>query len=295
MDIAGKRILVTGSRGFVGRVLLERLRREGARVVSFDLAEGKDVTDWHTLARIRKVDLVYHLAAVVFVPASQSAPLATFQVNLLGTLNVLELCRLRGAGLVFASSYVYGPPRYLPVDEDHPLAPNNPYAWSKVLGEELCRSYHQQFGVPCLVLRPFNIYGEGQDRRFLVPEIVSQIASGDVVRLKDLSPRRDMLYLEDAVEAYLAAGRWLEGGFDVVNIGSGHSYSVEEIARTAIALSGREIPLEATGEKRRGEVPETVAGIDKARRLLGWEPQVSLEEGLRRTLEAELGGRRRKR
>jgi UDP-glucose 4-epimerase len=286
MALRQKTALVTGSDGFVGRLLAARLEEKGVRVTGFDVTRGRDVARWSDFSRIRRVDVVYHLAARTFVPAAQKEPRTTYQVNVSGTVNALEFARRRGARFVFASSYVYGNPGYLPIDEKHPVSPTNPYATSKLVGETLCQAYHRDFGVACVVLRPFNIYGAGQDERFLIPEIVRQLKRGRTVTLKDLTPRRDVLYVDDAVEAYVKAGEYGRPGCEVFNVGFGRSYSVREIAEKLISLSGRDVTLRSRGERRKGEIRDTVADVARAKRRLKWKPLVGIDEGLRRVLEA---------
>ena len=173
----------------------------------------------------------------MFVPYSFENPRETYEVNVLGTLNILELCRLYNIGnIVFASSYVYGSPEYLPVDEGHSLSPTSPYARSKVMGEGLCRAYHEDYGLKCVILRIFNIYGEGQSDSFLIPSILKQLVSGEI-ELMDPEPRRDFLYISDAVDAYVKAGHYTGSDFEVFNMGSGVSYSVDSIANKIIDLS----------------------------------------------------------
>ena len=175
-SLKGKRILVTGASGFVGSHLTDELKREGAEVLAVDV-HGKNPIDIRDGQKIRdlgsgigKLDLVYHLAALMFVPYSFENPREIYDVNVLGTLNILELCRVHSVSrIIFASSYVYGPPSYLPIDEGHPLHPNSPYARSKIMGEGLCRAYHEDYGMQFNILRPFNIYGEGQGDNFFIP------------------------------------------------------------------------------------------------------------------------------
>jgi UDP-glucose 4-epimerase len=286
MGMKDKSVLVTGSSGFIGRHLVDRLRAEGARVFRFDITEGKDITQWKDWKDIAKADIVFHLAAVTFVPAAQANPRATYHINLIGTINALEYCRLHGAKIIFAGSYVYGNPAYLPIDEKHPINPTNPYARSKVAGELLCRAYSEDFAVRCVVLRPFNIFGPGQRGEFLIPEIVAQIQSSRQVTLKDLTPKRDLLYISDAVDAYMRAAGYEGSLFDVFNIGYGKSFSVREIAETLIRLSGKHMELASLETKRRGEISETVADIRKANELLNWKPVVAIEQGLREVLQA---------
>ena len=283
MGLKGKRVLVTGSSGFVGGRVSRRLAEAGALVTNLDIAEGRDITDPGCFDGLTAPEVCFHLASVVFVPFSWEHPGETYKVNVLGTLNALEFCRRAGAGMVFASSYLYGKPRYLPVDEEHPLLPTNPYARSKVLAEKLCEAYHRDFGVSCIILRVFNLYGEGQDGRFLIPEIISQIRAGGIVKLRDLAPRRDLLHVDDAVEAYLRAGEYDGTDFEVFNIGYGKSYSVREIAEKLVSLAGSGQEITSLNQERQGEISETVADISKAARLLKWEPRIDIDEGLRRT------------
>jgi UDP-glucose 4-epimerase len=284
MRLQGKRIIVTGSDGFVGSHLVVRLRQEKAEVIPVDISEGIDVTDWDQVKGYKDIDIICHLAAKTYVPAAIEDPRKTYLVNFLGTLNMLELgrrCKIKN--FVFASSCVYGHPEYIPVREEHPINPTNPYSGSKVLGEQLCRAYCKDYGLRCVAIRAFNIYGEGQGDDFLIPSILKQIRSGGV-ELKDPEPKRDFLYIKDAVEAYVKAIGYSGSGFEIFNIGSGVSYSVDEIVRTMLALSRKKVKVRYLYERRQGEVMDTVADITKAKEKLGWEPKFSLEEGLRDTI-----------
>jgi UDP-glucose 4-epimerase len=201
------------------------------------------------------------------------------EVNVLGTLNALEVCRLHSAKIIFASTYVYGEPQHLPIREDHPLVATNPYTESKLLGERLCASYHRDYGVRCIVLRAFNIYGPGQGGSFLIPSIIEQARHGRV-RLRSATPRRDFVHVQDATEAYARAIASEKDGFAVYNIGSGVSYSVSDVA--ALIKGKLDAPVEITysNETRDGEVFDTVADIERARLGLGWEPKIGFELGI---------------
>jgi len=291
MRLEGKRILITGASGFVGRHLAEELGRDGAEVVTLDAREeySVDVRDWQGVrafeSKLGKLDLVYHLAALMFVPYSFESPRETYEVNVLGTLNVLELCRAHNVEkVVFASSYVYGHPEYLPVDEEHPLNPTSPYARSKVMGEGLCRAYYEDYGLKCIILRPFNIYGEGQSDSFLIPSILKQLVSGEI-ELMDPEPRRDFLYISDTIEAYMKAGQYTDSAFEIFNIGSGVSYSVDSIASRIMETWGQEVKVRYKNDRRRAEIMDVVSSIQKAKEKLGWEPKVTIDEGLRRYVQ----------
>ena len=290
MKLNGKRILVTGSRGFVGKNLVEELKRQDADVLTLTDHDGRriDIRDQQRVKgiinEIRNIDIVYHLAAITSVPFSFENPRETYDVNVLGTLNILELCRSCNADkIVFASSYVYGQPQYLPIDEEHPLQPTNPYARSKILGEELCRAYNTDFGVKCIILRPFNIYGVGQNKNFLIPSIIAQLRYGKI-ELKDPEPKRDFIYISDVIDAYIKAGEF-NGDFDVFNIGYGKSYSVKEIVDKIIHLYGKDVKVKYSGERRKNEIMDTIADIKKAKEKLGWKTSVEIDNGLSNLLK----------
>ena len=283
MNINGKRIVVTGSSGFVGRHLVEELKRHKVDVVTLIDKNGDriDVRDWRKIKDIIDGrEIVYHLAAKTYVPFSFKNPRETYDVNVLGTLNILELCRLRDVKkIVFASSYLYGQPQYLPIDEKHPVHPTNPYARSKVLDENLCKAYYEDYGLKCVILRTFNIYGEGQNENFLIPSILKQIANGRI-ELQDPEPKRDFLYMGDAVNAYIKAGEYTGSDFEIFNIGSGVSYSVNEIVTQVLGILKQNVIVNYRYERREKEIMNVVADIKKAKEKLGWEPKVDINEGL---------------
>jgi UDP-glucose 4-epimerase len=289
MKLNGKRILVTGSSGFVGKDLVEELKRQDADVLTLTDHDGRriDIRDQQRVKgiinEIRNIDIVYHLAAITSVPFSFENPGETYGANVLGTLNILELCRLCNAEkIVFASSYVYGQPQYMPIDEEHPLQPTNPYARSKILGEELCRAYNTDFGMKCIILRPFNIYGIRQNKNFLIPSIIAQLRYGKI-ELKDPEPKRDFIYISDIIDAYIKAEEF-KGDFEVFNIGYGKSYSVKEITEKIIQLYGKDVKINYKNERRKNEIMDTVADIRKAKEKLGWEPSVNIDAGLKNML-----------
>lgn len=283
MGLADKKILVTGSTGFVGRNLVESLRMRGLDVVTLNDHRGHslDVRDWQQIKEVEGVGTVYHLAAITSIPYSFENPRETFEINVAGTVNVLELCRLRKVEkVVFASSYLYGQPQYLPIDEKHPLNPTNPYAVSKALAEDVCRAYHEYYGLRCVILRLFNVYGKGQSGNFLISSILKQLVTRRI-ELLDPEPRRDFLHITDGVNAFIKAADYSASGFEVFNIGSGTSYRVSDVVDLAVKLAGVKCSVVYKNERRTSEIMDTVADISKAKRLLQWQPQVSFEDGLR--------------
>ena len=275
------RILVTGSSGFVGSHLVKRLKGLGIDVICLDIKDGFDVTVWKQVQSIERFDILFHLAAKSYVPDSYTYPRDFYHSNIIGTLNALELCRIHKAKMVFVSSYVYGIPKYLPIDEEHPTAAFNPYAQTKIIGEQLCQGYNRDFGVPVVILRPFNIYGKGQNEDFLIPTIIKQAKTGRIL-LKDPCPKRDIVYIDDVIDLFIKAMEYNQTGCEIFNIGTGLSYSVRELTEMIIDLFGNNIEVEFKGQKRKSEVMETKADISKAKKLLGWTPRVTIREGLQR-------------
>ena len=271
-------IAVTGSSGFVGSYLVPLLETRHD-VIPLDIKAGIDLTKRDGLVDIPDFDCLIHLAAMSFVPESWKNPALFYDVNLNTTLNCLELCRNRNARMIFTSSYVYGKPQYLPIDEDHPRNAFNPYAHTKIMGEDLCRGYHDLFGVGVAILRPFNIYGLGLNENFLIPQILKQ-AQGEKVTLLDPEPRRDFIYVKDLARAYLMAAEQAERELLIYNVASGESYSVEEVAQICVDAFNLKASIRFTGNSRKNEVLETRASIEKIKNELGWLPEYSFRDGI---------------
>ena len=272
-------VLVTGTSGFIGRRLVEVLEQRGQTCVP---AAGRLERELICSPGIRKV---VHLAGRSYVPESWQNPLAFYETNVLGTARVLEYCRANAARLIHISSYVYGKPRQLPISEDHPTDATTPYTHSKLLAEECCRFYAEQFGLSIVVVRPFNIFGPFQDRRFLIPGLAWQVIDPacDRVGVLDAEPRRDFLFVDDLVELVIRA---IDDEYQgVLNAGSGRSVSVREVFEVLSRLAGcPHKQLVSQGERRAGEVMDVVADTRRATQVLGWQPSVTLEEGLGRVL-----------
>lgn len=274
-------VAVTGSSGFVGSHLVKRLRELDADIIELDIKNGIDITDWGQAGAVGKFDVLFHLAAKSYVPDSYKYPRDFYCSNIIGTANALELCRVRKAKMIFVSSYVYGVPQYLPIDEKHPVAAFNPYAQTKIIGEQLCEGYNRDFHLPVVVLRPFNIYGPGQNENFLIPTIISQARTGRIV-LKDPEPKRDFVYVDDVVDLFMKVLEYQRSSFEIFNVGSGVSFSVRQLTEMVTDLFGGRPIVEFDSERRISEVKDTVADISKAKRLLGWSPIVTIGEGLKR-------------
>ncbi len=274
-------VAITGSDGFVGKYLLNSLKnREHLNIIPIDLTQGINACNWDEIKDI-KADVYIHLANKSFVPDSYSNPYSFYDVNLKSTLNMLELCRINGAKLIYLSSYVYGAPEYLPIDENHPIKAFNPYAQTKVMCESMCEGFARDFSVPIIVFRPFNIYGVGQSENFLLPMMIKQMKTGKI-QVKDDRPKRDYVHVRDVVQAIECAIDYTPQQVklcEIINIGSGTSYSVKEIVDILISLSNTQIDYSATGETRPSEIMDTIANVDKLKQI-GWQQKVSLKEGL---------------
>ncbi|MGI8630153.1 MAG: NAD-dependent epimerase/dehydratase family protein [Solirubrobacteraceae bacterium] len=311
--MSGRSVLVTGAHGLLGSWLVKALLAAHARVVAIrrdepalsglsllgladrvDVVHGDICTDG-LLARTLneyEVDSVFHLAAQTLVGTANHAPLSTFETNIRGTWLVLEACRTHGVErvLVASSDKAYGRQEQLPYHERQPLAPIYPYDVSKAAADLLARSYWHTFGLPVAVTRFANLYGGGDTNRSrLVPEAVCAALAGraPVVR-SDGSPERDFLYVEDAVRAYLEIWRALgrgEGRGDAFNAGGGSPHRVRDVVALICRLAGSGVEPEVRGEGvPHGEIDRQWVDATKLRELTGWQPSVTLEQGLQRTV-----------
>lgn len=272
------RVLVTGASGFVGRHLVPLLRLEGHRVVEGTRLLG-DVADESTWSRFPGADVVVHLAAKSFVPDSWVSPAAFIRANLLGTVAALQYARAQKARVVFLSSYLYGDPDHVPISEDAPIVATNPYALSKKFAEEACRLYSDAFDTSVVVLRPFNVYGPGQSQEFLIPSILENVRNGKTIRVSDVEPKRDWVYVTDLVRA-ISCAMHHDASFAVFNIGSGISHSVQELIDIVQDIHGTALPVVSAGVRRQGEIMNSVADITAAKRWLGWSPNWDLRQGI---------------
>ena len=308
-----KRILVTGADGFIGSHLTETLVRQGRSVRAFvlynsfnswgwldhapkhirdslDVFSG-DVRDPHGVRKAMEgCDAVLHLAALIAIPYSYHSPDTYVDTNVKGTLNVLQAARQLGVRRVVhtSTSEVYGTARVVPIDEDHPLRGQSPYAATKIAADQLAYAFHASFGLPVVILRPFNTYGPRQSERAVIPTIITQIASGrDRIMLGALSPTRDFNYVKDTVAGFVAALDSAQGPGEVINIGGGFEISIGDTAQLIAGVMGARIEVETEAARLRpkqSEVERLWAGNAKAKKLLGWEPVYRGLDGLRRGL-----------
>ena len=279
-------IAISGSEGFVGKNVCTLFKEGGHTIFPIDIANGLDLSESSIIDKVPKIECFVHLANLVYVPASYENPAKFYRINYLTTLNALEICRKWNAKLVYISSYVYGPPQYLPVDEEHPVCPFNPYAQSKVICEKLCEGYHRDFGVRISIIRPFNLYGVGQKGKLLISEIVSQLKEGKkCIQLKAASPRRDYVNVIDLGRAIKLCAE-LECPIGPYNVCSGQSVSVRDITEIINRNIKEQVHFLFSSSDRPNEVDETRGAYTKLKEL-GWEPSISLEDGIKTIIEYE--------
>lgn len=312
--VASRRVLVTGAAGFIGSHLVERLAADGHRVCVFIRYNGRDdqghleridpelrrsievvrgdLKDGDAVRRaIFGCDWVFHLGASIAIPYSYQNPHDVAQVNVIGTAHVLDACRAsdRVERVVLTStSEVYGTAQRVPIDEEHPLQAQSPYAATKIGSDALGLSYHRSFGLPVTVLRPFNTYGPRQSARAIVPTIISQALSRPKVRLGSLDPRRDLTFVKDTAGAFASIVACDGAIGRAVNVGQGEDHSIGELVERVGRLLGRELVVELDADRVRpsaSEVGRLLAGTKLASDLWGWSPKYTLDEGLTETIE----------
>ncbi len=312
MTWTGKKVLVTGAGGFIGSHLTERLVKEGAKVRAFVHYNSRN--DWGLLELLPKeilqeieifsgdiqdpfavhkavkgCEIVFHLASLIAIPYSYIAPQSFVSTNVLGTVNVMEACLKEGVERVVhtSTSETYGTAQYVPIDERHPLQGQSPYSASKIGADKIAESYYLSFNLPVAIIRPFNTYGPRQSARAVIPTIITQLLTNNQVKLGDLTPTRDLNYVEDTVDGFLKMATVPEAIGEVINIGSGKEISIGDLAHKIMQIMGKKVPIvteEIRKRPEKSEVRRLVADNSKAHKILGWKPMFSLEDGLKRTI-----------
>ena len=274
-----KSVLVTGADGFLGHHILRNLTGHGFDVLPKRRTDG-DVTRSTTWDKFPASDFLVHLAGLTFVPASWENPTEFVQSNSVSTSHALDFCRKNKTKMIFLSTYLYSSKLSTPIKETDEIDPANPYALSKFLGEQLCSFYAKQFGVEVIILRPFNVFGSGQNSRFLIPSIISQATKSDEISVLDIRPARDYVFIEDLVDA-VHKSITSDLRFGIINVGTGVASTVEQLIFSLADVIGRELTIKSSNLERFGEINSTQADISQAKLLLGWQPKWSLSQGLR--------------
>jgi NAD dependent epimerase/dehydratase len=310
-DWSGRRVLITGAGGFIGSHLAERLVESGAKIRGFFRYTSEGRLGWIERARdearnaiepvlgdlrdadavqqaLRDIEVVFHLGALVGIPYSYVHPRETMETNVTGTFNVITAARDHDVSLVVhtSTSETYGTANYVPIDEDHPLQAQSPYAATKIGADKLAQSFHHSYGLPLTTVRPFNTYGPRQSSRAVIPTITAQAIRGTTVKLGHVAPTRDFTYVADTVEGFVRAAECAAVG-QTFNLGSGDEISIGGLVQLVGEILGKELQIEHERGRDRpdsSEVDRLVSDNRRAREVLGWEPTVSLREGLTRTV-----------
>jgi len=312
-ECKGKNILVTGGGGFIGSNLVDRLSSENKVIVLDNLSSGSlanlekskdritfvkgDILDKGLLKDIvAEVEFVFHLAANVGNIKSIEDPGFDMEVNIKGTLNLLEACLNSNIKrLVYSSSgAIFGEAKYLPVDEDHPLNPESPYGASKLAAEKYCFAFHKVHGLPTTALRYFNAYGPRQ-RSSAYPNVIAiffdRIREGKPLTIfGDGKQTRDFVFVEDIVKANILAATQPAAVGEIFNIATGQESEVNQLVSIINQISGQQHKV-VYADSRAGEVRHSRGNIDKARKLLGYSPKTNLQEGLPLTWKEEMAER----
>jgi NAD dependent epimerase/dehydratase len=308
----GKQVLVTGAGGFIGSHLIERLLSEGAQVRAFlrytsrndlgmlrqlshhdlDKVEliGGDLRDAHAVQlAVKGSEIVFHLGAIISIPYSYRHPVETAETNFMGTLNILTACQSERVSRLIhtSSSEVYGSALRVPIDESHPLQGQSPYSASKIGADKLAESFYCAYGLPVVTVRPFNTFGPRQSARAVIPAIITQALALDVIHLGNLDTTRDFTFISDTVNGFLHAAEadGVEG--QVFNLGTGQDIRIGELAQKIIDMIGRPVSILQDAQRLRpgkSEVLRLLSDNSLARTLLGWKPEITLDDGLRNTI-----------
>jgi NAD dependent epimerase/dehydratase len=305
--LTGKRVLVTGADGFIGSHLAEALVEDGANVVAvcqynsfnhwgwlddspcvshIEVVTG-DIRDPHFCLNVtKKIDVVFHLAALIAIPYSYRAPESYIDTNVKGTLNLCQAAMSNGVQRFIhtSTSEVYGTAQYVPIDERHPLAPQSPYSASKIGADAIALSFYYSFNVPVVVARPFNAYGPRQSARAIIPTIILQMAAGATeIQVGDLVPTRDFTFVKDTCQGFLEIARMEGGAGEVFQIGANREISIGDLFNLIAELMGSKAAPVAAHERMRptkSEVRRLWCDNSKLKEATGFEPKTSLRDGL---------------
>lgn len=309
-----KKVLVTGADGFIGSHLTEKLVDEGYKVRAFVYYNSFNSWGWldtlpkEKLAKIeifsgdirdpngvrtamKGVDIAFHLAALIAIPFSYHSPDSYVDTNVKGTLNVVQASKDLGTErvLVTSTSEVYGTAQFVPITEEHPKQPQSPYSASKIGADCIAESFYRSFDLPITIVRPFNTYGPRQSARAIIPTIISQLLKGAAeIKLGDLTPTRDLLFVEDTANAFVEIAKSNEAIGQQINIATESEISMQELAQGLIDIINPKAKIITDQERLRpgkSEVFRLFGSAQKIKELTRWQPQYDLTAGLNKTIE----------
>ena len=303
-------IFVTGACGFIGSHLIERLTKLNHNVKAFTYYNAQnsygwldnidpkilknieiisgDIRDYEFLNKnIKKIDTIIHLAALIGIPYSYHASRSYIDTNVSGTFNILDCAKNNNVSktIITSTSEVYGTAQRVPIEENHLLNAQSPYAASKIGADQLALSFNKSFKLPVSILRPFNTFGPRQSARAIIPTIITQILKSNKIKLGNLTPTRDFTYVEDTVEAFVKALKASKISGEVINIGNNFEISIKDTLEIIKEICGKEIQLIKDKKRIRpknSEVNRLLASTKKAQRLLKWKPQYAGKKGFRK-------------
>ncbi|MEN4017085.1 MAG: NAD-dependent 4,6-dehydratase LegB [Methanobacterium sp.] len=313
MKLKKKKVLITGAGGFIGSHLTEYLIDLGADVKAFVRYNSRN--DWGMLESLpkekidlievingdlrdsdairyatRDVSVIFHLGSLIAIPYSYIHPRETVETNVMGTLNVLTAAKDLNVDKVVhtSTSEVYGTAKYVPIDEDHPLQGQSPYSASKIGADKIAESFYRSYELPVSVIRPFNTYGPRQSARAVIPTIITQALKSNKISLGSLYPTRDYTHVQDTVEGFVKVAESSKSIGEVINIGSNFEISIKDLAWKIFDIMEKEVKIASDSPRVRpkdSEVERLWCDNAKAKNILGWEPEISLDNGLKNVID----------
>lgn len=284
-----KRIGITGQSGFIGSAVTQSLSLEGHHVISLDnYIRSCNLNDLALDKYPNNLDWILHFAANTSIKKSFEDPFYTYSNNLKSTLLALKLAHHSKSAFLFMSSYVYGQPKYLPIDEKHPTTSANPYMGSKIIGEEICRQLSDLLLIPLIILRGFNIYGNYQIPGRLISDLLECVRNGISIVLNDPLPKRDYLYIKDFCLLILKIVSQDPVKTGTYNVGYGRSYSNMEVAEKVRMLAGSKCPIIVNSQPRPRDILDCTVNVSLVKETFSWSPIYSLEMGLSELLQLNL-------
>jgi len=273
------KILVSGSDSFVGRHLIARLsKKRKIKLIKMNRKSG-DVINKKTWDNQVATNVLIYLAGKTYVPESWEKPEEFIETNIMGVTRALEYCKKNKTKMIYISSYMYGKADKLPTSENAKIKINNPLALSKATAEEICKFYSKNYGVKTIIIRPSNIYGPDQSSFWLMPQILKKFKSKKIL-MNNLNIKRDLIYIVDFIKA-VTKSIYVNKKFEIINIGSGRSYSIIEIIKTIQRISKKNITIKSKNIRRKNEILQTKLDITKAKKILKWKPLWNLEKSLK--------------
>ena len=308
------KIFISGASGFIGSHLVEQLVKKGHKVKALcpynienswgwiDTFEPKikkkieiisgDVTDQNLILRETKnCEIIFHLAALISIPYSYESPRTYVSTNVIGTLNILEAARTNKIKkvVITSTSEVYGSAKYIPIDENHPLNAQSPYAASKIAADQVSMSYFRSFGIPITIIRPFNTFGPRQSQRAAIPTIIGQILNGKkIIKLGNLNSSRDFTLVSDTVDGFIKTISNKKCVGEVINLGTGYHFTIKETVKMISKILNKKIIIEIDKKRirpKKSEVDRLLSKNSKAKKLLKWKPKYVGRKGFYRALK----------